>query len=87
LYVRHNADRSTQAKNGQVHQTDRYYMKPRRVREPSGPHPQYFGNILMELTSIDGVPAHLKVMATTYSDRKFAEPKPFSDLIEVLFNE
>lgn len=87
LYVRHNADRSSRAGADSVQVIDRYYLKPRRNRQPGVKQPQYYGNLLMELTSTNEQPMHLKIMATTYSDAGFTAPLPFDELLTVLFQD
>ena len=87
LYQESNADTTTRERSGTVHETERYYLKPQRIYNNGPKAQQFFGNILIEFTSIDGRPAHVKLMANVYSDANFEPPLPFSDLVHVLFPE
>lgn len=69
-----------------VQQIDRHYLKPAQEGEEM-PMDQKYGNVLIELFSLDNNVQYLKLMANIYSDRSFSEARPFSEFMELLFND
>lgn len=69
-----------------VRTVDKYYLKPPIYEIIEGqPLDQQFGNILIECHLTNLTPSYIKVLATTYSDRLYTEPKPFDELVDLLF--
>ena len=87
LYSQSTADITCRERSGTVQETERYYLKPQRGLSSGPKAQQFFGNILIEFTSIDGRAAHIKLMANVYSDANFEPPLPFADLVHVIFPE
>lgn len=70
---------------GRVEEIDRFYLKPEnRKQEP--PFAQRWGNISLELISIDNVPGLLRVQASIYADALFEKALPFDSLAERLLS-
>ena len=63
---------------------ERHYLKPSVPLQDEGPTPQVFGNITLEYIMRHGRADHLKIVRTYYSDRNFAEPRSFDELIDLI---
>jgi len=83
-YSIYTSDRKLKDKETGVQQIDRHYLKPElTVTEP--PIDQKYGNVLIELFSLNEEIQYLKVMVSVYSDRSYSDPKPFLEFMEALF--
>lgn len=81
LYTSH---RKVYLKNGKTEITEMHYLKPPVSAEMVFPQDQMYGNIQIDLVSIEGEPQYIKLMASVYSDRNYSEPRDFSLLMEKL---
>lgn len=63
---------------------ERHYLKPRHQLLDSEQINQEFGNVSIILTFKNKLPWHLKLSATAYPDRNFAESKPLEALMELI---
>lgn len=79
------ADYRLYTKNDLPERLERFYLKPKLLPPIDGKAQQLFGNILIELIIREEQPKQLKFMATTYTDHKFTEGKPFEELMELIF--
>lgn len=85
-YLLATADHRMEEKpGGQVQEIDRFYLKPEnRKQEP--PFAQRWGNISLELISVDNVPGLLRVQASIYADALFKKARSFDSLTELLLS-
>ncbi len=84
-YSIYTSDRKLKDRENGVQQIDRHYLKP-TLSDTEPPIDQKYGNVLIELFSLDNEIQYLKVMVSVYSDRSYSEPKPFLEFMEALFN-
>lgn len=84
-YTIYTSDRKLKDLENGVQQIDRHYLKP-ALSETEPPIDQKYGNVLIELFSLDEEIQYLKVMVSVYSDRSYKDPKPFLEFMEALFN-
>lgn len=72
-------------KGNDVETKEMHYLKPKRgFIEPID---QKYGNVLIEYYKINEVPTVIKVVANTYPDRIYKEPKSFELLTQHLFTK
>ncbi len=80
-----NSDVHVAEKADFIETREKHYLKP-----PMGTFrtasDQYYGNILVEYVKINDEPSYIKLLANTYSDRLYMEPRPYTELVEHLFN-
>lgn len=67
-----------------IQRIDKHYLKPNSKTHSDGLFNQNYGNVLLELYSLNEEAQYLKCMVTVYSDRTFAEAKPFEIFAECL---
>lgn len=79
-----NSDRKLADKETHITTTEKHYLKPIQ-NTPEPPLNQRYGNVLIELIKEDDTPQYLKVMVTTYNDRRYLSADSFDDFIKVLF--
>lgn len=80
------ADHRMQEKvSGQVEEIDRFYLKPDNQRQEP-PFRQAWGNVSLELISLNQLPALLRVQASIYSDALYQEAYSFASLTELLLS-
>ncbi len=67
-----------------VEKKEMYYLKPK----PGFVEPidQKFGNVQIEFVAFNEQPARIKLIANTYSDRKYTTPGSFDTLISKILN-
>lgn len=70
-------------RGSQIHLTERYQLKPRLIFDAEKMD-QRFGNIIIERREIDRIPDLFSLQNNFYTDRKYLEVRPFSELIEAL---
>lgn len=78
------SDRRVYEKNGKLETVERHYLKPPIMKEFVSKVDQKFGNITIELVSINRVMTSLKFQATSYSDHLYEEADRFEGLMEIL---
>ena len=78
------SDRRTYEKNGKLEMVERHYLKPPIMKEFVDKVDQKFGNITIELVTINQVMTSLKFQATSYNDHLYAEAERFEGLMEIL---
>lgn len=66
---------------------DKHYLKPPPA-DVSGSAlcNQLYGNIMIDLVSINGQPGFIRFNVNTYRDPLFSEPLPFDELMDKVFN-
>jgi len=69
-----------------IQRIDKHYLKPNSKSHPDGLFNQNYGNVLLELYSLNEEPQYLKCMVSIYSDRSFAEAQPFEIFAECFFS-
>jgi len=84
-YSIYTSDRKLKDHENGVQQVDRHYLKP-SLTNTEPPIDQKYGNVLIELFTLDEEIQYLKVMVSVYSDRSYQDPKPFLEFMETLFN-
>lgn len=62
---------------------EKHYLKPPLGSFDSATD-QFYGNILVEYVMVNDEPGYIKLLANTYSDRLYLEPRPHSELINYL---
>jgi hypothetical protein len=66
---------------------DKHYLKPPPTDLPgSALCNQLYGNIMIDLVSINGQPGFIRFNVNTYRDPLFSQPLPFDDLMDKVFN-
>lgn len=87
-YILNQADVKIRSRNGEIVETERYYLKPKPNHEEvlSGLVSQGFGNILLELEQVNGRHKQFKLQCNWYSDRNYKAPIPFEEFVELLCN-
>ncbi|MEJ8755475.1 hypothetical protein WG947_00585 [Pontibacter sp. H259] len=66
-----------------LQQTETYQLTPKPTDLPGTKLcNQLYGNILIELTSINRKPGFIRLTATTFPDSHFSEPLPFDELLK-----
>ncbi|MFY0605984.1 MAG: hypothetical protein JXR10_04660 [Cyclobacteriaceae bacterium] len=83
-YKRSNSDLTITDKGDFVEAVEKHYLKPKQ-KSSGVVSEQGYGNILIELISVNDVPSYLKFVANTYSDRSYKKPVNFDVLAEYLF--
>jgi hypothetical protein len=84
-YVSYMSDVRNQLHNNDVITTERHYLKPKfNFDEGTGTNSQRFGNIAIEYIQKNNEPVELKLISNIYSDRKYADARPFEELMEIL---
>ncbi len=84
-YVSYMSDVKNQVQGDVVETIERHYLKPKfNFDEEKGKTAQRFGNITIEYLEQDHIPVQLKLQSNIYSDRKYTEPRPFEELMEIL---
>lgn len=61
-----------------------HYLKPKS--DFMTPRDQKFGNVQIEYTRVNDEPTRIKLVANTYSDRSYKEPKSFEQLAQFIFS-
>lgn len=79
-----NSDVKMSEKNGAIETKEMHYLKP-PIGSFDSATDQFYGNILIEHVLLNDEPSYIKLLANTYSDRLYLEPRPYSELIEHLF--
>ena len=83
-YRQVHADRIIEGKNDHIEVQERYHLKPELSKKE--PFSQMYGNVHVELLKYDKKEIRLKFLVNVYSDRKYAEPWEFDDLMSLLFD-
>jgi hypothetical protein len=66
---------------------DKHYLKPPPRDVPGSTLcNQLYGNIIIDLVSINGQPGFIRFYVNTYGDTLFSEPLPFDELMEKVFD-
>ncbi len=78
------SDKRVYEKNGKIEMVERHYLKPPIMKDFVAKVDQKFGNITIELVSINSVMTSLKFQATSYNDHLYEEADRFEGLMEVL---
>lgn len=66
---------------------DKHYLKPPPQDVPGSVLcNQLYGNIIIDLVSINGQPGFIRFYVNTYGDTLFSEPLPFDELMDKVFN-
>lgn len=78
------ADRIIEGKNDHLEIRERYLLKPGLSKKE--PFSQMYGNVHIELLKYDKKEIRLKFLVNVYSDRKYAGPWEFNDLMSLLFD-
>jgi len=84
-YILNLADIRSEQINNDLNQTIRAYLKPSRKLVEGSKAIQLFGNINLELVSIDERQKQFKLVSTIYSDQNFHEAMDFRLLINQIF--
>lgn len=79
-----NSDVQVSEKSDVIETKEKHYLKPPLGSFDSATD-QFYGNILIEYIKINDEPSYIKLLANTYSDRLYMEPRPYDELVEHLF--
>lgn len=89
-YLPYTSDVRTFDRENFVERIERHYLKPswrtlntKEVND-SGKMNQLYGNITVELVYQNDIPQFIKFVCHHYSDSKFSEPKPFTELVRLI---
>jgi len=83
-YRLQHADTRTWTEKDWVKTVERYYLKPRQHWAEGQKINQRYGNITIELSLRNDLPLLLTFRATSYSDRLYAAPYDFHELMQAL---
>lgn len=83
-YRSQHADSRTWSEKDWVQTVERYYLKPRQAWAEDRKIDQAYGNITIELTLRNDKPHLLTFRATSYSDRLYAQPSDFHELMQAM---
>jgi hypothetical protein len=86
-YRLYTSDQKYAEKPAGIKRTDRHYLKPDYTLQESTPLNQHYGNVLIELSLLDEKPEFLKLMANVYSDQNYQDPRPFKELVSLLWDQ
>lgn len=67
-----------------VETREMHFLKPKN--DLKTPRDQKYGNVQIEYIRINDEPTNIKLIANTYSDRAFQEPKNFEQLAQFIFS-
>lgn len=67
-----------------VETREMHYLKPKN--DLTAPRDQKYGNVQIEYVRVNDQPFRINVIANTYSDRSFSEPKNFEHLAQHIFS-
>lgn len=80
-------DRKFEEVNDQVRLIEKFYFKPPLQTPIQGELiSQLYGNVTLEKVTVDNRPSFIKFLVTVYSDRYYDSPRPFDQLLDLLFN-
>lgn len=71
-------------REGFVETKELHYLKPKN--DFTTPRDQKYGNVQIEFVRVDDQPTRIKLVANTYSDRAYQEPKSFEQLAQYIFS-
>ncbi|CAN5344795.1 hypothetical protein BH09BAC1_BH09BAC1_09450 [soil metagenome] len=84
-YASYMSDVKNQLKAEVVQTIERHYLKPKfNPHETTEKTAQRFGNITIEYLQENNLPINLKFISNIYSDHKYADARPFKELMEIL---
>lgn len=67
-----------------VETKEMHYLKPKH--DFTTPRDQKYGNVQIEYIRVNDQPTRIKLIANTYSDRAYKEPKDFEQLAQFIFS-
>ena len=67
-----------------VETREMHYLKPKN--DFTVPRDQKYGNVQIELVSVNDQPSRIQLVANTYSDRSYQEPGDFEELAQHIFS-
>ena len=79
-----NSHLTIQEKGEDVETREMHYLKPKSGFE--APRDQKYGNVQIEFIRLNDRPANINLLANTYSDRAYNEPKEFEELAQHIFS-
>lgn len=85
-YVKNLGDMKSRMQGQNLEKIYRYYMKPSLRLSTDSLTDQLYGNITITYTVKNGLPYLVKLICTSYSDRKYKTATPYQNLMEVLFD-
>ena len=86
-YQHHLSDRRVIAHERYTETIHKHYLKPPAVDLPeSDLCNQLYGNLMIDLVSINGQPGYIRYYVNTYHDPFFSAPLPFDELMDRVFN-
>lgn len=82
------ADERTTRHESFTEATQKYFLKPRPYDcASSGRCDQRYGNVTVDLVSINGQPGFIRLISNPFSDAIFTPPASFDELMEAVFNQ
>lgn len=81
--VYHSDRRHRESEEG-VEVIDRHFLKPDHVEGGDLRSKPGYGNVTLEMVTVNNQPEYLKVMTTRHTGPRMASPKPFEELVELL---
>jgi hypothetical protein len=86
-YQHHLSDQRVISHERYTETIDKHYLKPPAVDVPgSRLCNQLYGNLMVDMVSINGQPGFIRFYVNTYHDALFSEPLPFDELMDKVFN-
>jgi len=67
-----------------VETREMHFLKPKN--DLTTPRDQKYGNVQIEFIRVNDEPTNIKLIANTYSDRAYQEPKNFEQLAQYIFS-
>ena len=79
-------DRRIKDKGHYAESIEKWYLKPLAADLQASVIDQRYGNVLIELVSIDRRPSYLKLMANVYQDSLYSKALPFEELYQSIIS-
>jgi hypothetical protein len=82
-YKSYSSDRKIYNRPDHVEKVERHFIKP-RLKNLKPPLNQLFGNITIELISINDTPTHIKFLCNNFHDASYTNPLSMDELMQVI---
>lgn len=84
-YTLNHATREVIEEGGLLKTIELFYLKPSLEFRKTAPFEQFFGNIEIQHRMVNGETTIVKLVANTYSDRRYKKAYDFEDLMNFIF--
>lgn len=84
-YVLNNTSREVIEEGGLLKTIELFYLKPSLKHRKQAPFEQFFGSLEIQHRMVNGETTVVKLLANTYSDRRYKKAYDFEDLMNYIF--